>query len=317
MLSAINRVQKRGLSTSFGVTIKERTFAAQNTRYQFNGKEYDNETETSDFGARNLDGDLGVWGALDPLANKYPDYSPYNFTANNPILYIDPNGKEVYIYGEDAKETVAALQTKTTLELKYDVKTNQLIAIGKPKTALDKKFLQALKDPKIKVKFETSRENIITSKSTGTKGYLVVGAFDGSVLEKSVTDGVNSKLLPVAGDGTGGIIIEESVTATQIFNINHAKIEEEAGGNTVGTNAIHEVLESYIGAERNPGAKSPISGEQSDEDAFMDAHSSAASLDKDFKESTPSTNPKAGPGEYNVNGKNIDVHQTKSTPDEK
>ncbi|MBV6485065.1 MAG: hypothetical protein KFKLKKLM_01613 [Flavobacteriales bacterium] len=31
----------------FGVTIKERTFAAQNTRYQFNGKEYDNETETS------------------------------------------------------------------------------------------------------------------------------------------------------------------------------------------------------------------------------------------------------------------------------
>jgi RHS repeat-associated protein len=282
----------------FGVTIKERTFAAQNTRYQFNGKEYDNETETSDFGARNLDGDLGVWGALDPLANKYPDYSPYNFTANNPILYIDPNGKEVYIYGEDAKETVAALQTKTTLELKYDVKTNQLIAIGKPKTALDKKFLQALKDPKIKVKFETSRENIITSKSTGTKGYLVVGAFDGSVLEKSVTDGVNSKLLPVADDGTGGIIIEESVTATQIFNINHAKIEEEAGG-------------------RNPGAKSPISGEQSDEDAFMDAHSSAASLDKDFKESTPSTNPKAGPGEYNVNGKNIDVHQTKSTPDEK
>ena len=92
MLRAINREQKRGFSTSFGVTIKERTFAAQNTRYQFNGKEYDSETETSYFGARNSDGDLGIWGALDPITHAM--YSPYSSFDNNPIYYADPTGAD-------------------------------------------------------------------------------------------------------------------------------------------------------------------------------------------------------------------------------
>jgi hypothetical protein len=35
------------------------------------------------------------WWATDPLSTKYPDLSPYNFCGNNPILFIDPNGKEI------------------------------------------------------------------------------------------------------------------------------------------------------------------------------------------------------------------------------
>lgn len=48
----------------YGVKMKERSFSTESTRYGFNGKEYDSETETSDFGARNLDGDLGIWVAF-------------------------------------------------------------------------------------------------------------------------------------------------------------------------------------------------------------------------------------------------------------
>lgn len=48
-----------------------------------------------DFGARIYDSRLGRWLSLDPMQNKYPSLCPYNFVANNPIIYVDPNGKEI------------------------------------------------------------------------------------------------------------------------------------------------------------------------------------------------------------------------------
>jgi RHS repeat-associated protein len=70
-------------------------------RYGFNGMEKDDEVKGSgnsyDFGARMYDSRLGRWLSIDPLAAKYPSMSPYNFVANSPILYTDPDGKDVKI----------------------------------------------------------------------------------------------------------------------------------------------------------------------------------------------------------------------------
>ena len=60
----------------FGVTMKARDFTSNVSRFGFNGKEKDEETETMDFGARLLDGDLGVWLALDPYFTEYTSWSP-------------------------------------------------------------------------------------------------------------------------------------------------------------------------------------------------------------------------------------------------
>jgi hypothetical protein len=38
---------------------------------------------------------------VDPRAKKYFSYSPYNYVANNPIIYIDPRGNSINISGNN------------------------------------------------------------------------------------------------------------------------------------------------------------------------------------------------------------------------
>jgi hypothetical protein len=36
-----------------------------------------------------------MWLSVDPLAEKYPNISPYAYCLNNPIIYVDPDGRKV------------------------------------------------------------------------------------------------------------------------------------------------------------------------------------------------------------------------------
>ena len=63
----------------------------------FTGKERDSETGFSYFGARYYDSDiLTSWLSVDPLADKYPNISPYAYCAWNPVKLVDPNGEDWY-----------------------------------------------------------------------------------------------------------------------------------------------------------------------------------------------------------------------------
>jgi hypothetical protein len=48
------------------------------------------------------------WLSPDPLSEKFYSLSPYNYAANNPILFVDPNGAEINVYhwveGKDGEE---------------------------------------------------------------------------------------------------------------------------------------------------------------------------------------------------------------------
>ena len=68
--------------------------------YKFNGKEKDDETSYSYYGARYYTDRLSIWLSVDPLADKYPHLSPYAYCADNPVNRIDPDGREVRVAKE-------------------------------------------------------------------------------------------------------------------------------------------------------------------------------------------------------------------------
>ncbi|AWW28894.1 hypothetical protein DN752_01410 [Echinicola strongylocentroti] len=69
-------------------------------KFKFNGKERQALTGWDDFGARMYMSDLGRWGVVDPAADVLEMSSPYVYSLNNPINFIDLDGElPIFING--------------------------------------------------------------------------------------------------------------------------------------------------------------------------------------------------------------------------
>lgn len=104
------------LNLPFGETMAEQMTGAYDNPYKFNAKELDMETGLYYYGARYYNPRLSIWYAVDPLAVYNPvmetqfygdgqhnggvfycgNLNPYIYTYQNPIKYIDPNGKQTF-----------------------------------------------------------------------------------------------------------------------------------------------------------------------------------------------------------------------------
>ena len=90
-------------------------------RYLFSGKELQDQSLGGkllgfyDFGSRFYDPALGRWFNVDP---KLEFVSPYGYCANNPVLYIDPNGEDIVL--TISKEVTVTVATRL-IDLKITV----------------------------------------------------------------------------------------------------------------------------------------------------------------------------------------------------
>ena len=77
-----------------------------NYHYKYNGKELQ-ENSMYDYGARLYMPEIGRWNTIDPLAEKTHD--PYSYVWNNPMKFLDPDGRapmDDYRYNRDGSFTL-------------------------------------------------------------------------------------------------------------------------------------------------------------------------------------------------------------------
>ena len=68
---------------------------------------------------------LGRFFIVDPHASSYPNISPYAYVANNPLIYIDPDGRDIIIRKDaDRNVILGNLQKLTNDKLVYTTLDN-------------------------------------------------------------------------------------------------------------------------------------------------------------------------------------------------
>ncbi len=90
----------------FGMEMSTLSVNNSTNKYLYNGKEHETDFDLDwyDYGARFYDPELGRFHSVDPFAEKYNILSPYNYCTNNPIKYVDPDGRDGMVTGSGIKQ---------------------------------------------------------------------------------------------------------------------------------------------------------------------------------------------------------------------
>jgi len=94
-------------------------------RYKFTGKERDKETGYDYIEQRYYFSNLSIWTRVDPLVDKYPGFTPYNYCIGNPLKYIDPDGRKIFVKG--TKEYVEKVMSQLAQLCKMDPELKEMI----------------------------------------------------------------------------------------------------------------------------------------------------------------------------------------------
>jgi hypothetical protein len=225
-------------------------------RYGFNGKEKDNDPIQYDYGFRIYDPSLNRFKSIDLLASEFSSYSPYNFSLNNSIRLIDPDGRapyDVIIKGSEKQTAFNELQASVRGQLILSMDANGKVTATQDGTGKLSKHVKqlsnAINDNSIVV--NVNAENTTTTQS----GDLYIGgAFSGN----TVTKGAN-----------GNTVVAQQEVNPSVLN----KVSRAHG--KLGADMLHEVTEAYQGGliSQKNGVSSPASNQPGS--VYQQAHNRA------------------------------------------
>ena len=94
----------------YGALFVDQRTTGYHERFTFTGKEKDEETGYSYFGARYMDHELLTsFISVDRYASKYPFISPYAYCAWNPIRLTDPTGDTLFALDRESQVDIMSL----------------------------------------------------------------------------------------------------------------------------------------------------------------------------------------------------------------
>ena len=175
------------------------------------------------------------WYSIDPLAEKYVQWSPYVFAADNPIRYNDPDGRE--FVDPNGKRMSYTVQKDGSLKFSKNATDDfKQIATGMAQTETGTSMLKTMNSSKTKISLVIDRENVVE---------LADGSIKGGLTEPTISQ------MTVDGKPVG----EKSISAAKI-TIYEAGIEKMAekgngkiiiNGQTVDTKdvSVADIMASF------------------------------------------------------------------------
>jgi RHS repeat-associated protein len=129
----------------FGMVEPGRSFTLQSFDYGFNNKLNDNDVEglgnSYDFNSREFNSRLSRFVSIDPDNKKYPSTGPYTFTLDNPIVLVDPKGKDVVYFNSNGEEA-GRIKSDSRFETFVRVADNTLGSVRSELSPLAGSFVQ-------------------------------------------------------------------------------------------------------------------------------------------------------------------------------
>ena len=248
----------------------------EENNYLYNGKELQKNYRLDwyDYGARYYNAALGRWMCIDPLTEKYFNESPYVYVGNNPIMFIDPDGKIKIKVSVSAKMTTGQIgveakafgvnvggsysaggaEQEVTIYATYDTKTKEFtfgashtqryveegsgsIQVGALKGG-ESSEREIVTDVNTKDGFTQTEDKVYKDKSTGGVGPVSTEETEDGVAVKTDLGASGEVNALIVGAGAAlGIELTKSETNT------NTSISTNTGTNTSTTTKTEEKKE--------------------------------------------------------------------------